>query len=120
MAESARKRKEGGRSREWPTGRPLEFDRDITEEFLKATKELELGEMVMSDAIKLDEAMTAVELMDPKMDSGMVRADPSLGLENGLKSWPLEAEAVGHRVDFHRPNRWTKRSSQTFGCKTRS
>ncbi|KAI6229330.1 Protein MAK10-like protein [Aphelenchoides besseyi] len=61
-------------------------EREITTEFFSKVKELGRGEMVMSPKYSLLDAMTAVEIMDPKMDSGMVRADPELGLHVGLKS----------------------------------
>lgn len=33
----------------------------------------------------LSQAVSAIELLDPKMDSGMKPPDPNLGLENALK-----------------------------------
>uniref|UniRef100_A0A915LY19 Protein MAK10 homolog n=1 Tax=Meloidogyne javanica TaxID=6303 RepID=A0A915LY19_MELJA len=44
---------------------------DITNEFLKACEELETGEFSMSNDFKISHAMSAIEIMDPKMDSGM-------------------------------------------------
>ncbi|KAK8774138.1 hypothetical protein V5799_011328 [Amblyomma americanum] len=46
--------------------------KDITEEFREATKELELGELVHDEMFTLFEAMSAIEMMDPKMDAGMM------------------------------------------------
>lgn len=44
---------------------------DITNEFFKACEELEVGEFSMSDDFKISYAMSAIEIMDPKMDSGL-------------------------------------------------
>jgi hypothetical protein len=33
----------------------------------------------------LSDAVSAIEIMDPKMDSGMEKPDLTLGLENSLK-----------------------------------
>ena len=46
--------------------------------------ELEIGEIILHPSYSLSEAISAIELMDPKMDSGMVRPDLSLGLQNAL------------------------------------
>ncbi|KAH8039991.1 hypothetical protein HPB51_009247 [Rhipicephalus microplus] len=46
--------------------------KDITKEFREATRELELGELVHDDSFTLFEAMSAIEMMDPKMDAGMM------------------------------------------------
>ncbi|KAI2798985.1 N-alpha-acetyltransferase 35 NatC auxiliary subunit [Blomia tropicalis] len=45
---------------------------DITEDFINASNELKLGELVHDDLFGLFDAMAAIELMDPKMDAGMV------------------------------------------------
>lgn len=45
---------------------------EITSEFLSSVKQLNLGELLKSEHLTLFEAMSAIELMDPKMDSGMV------------------------------------------------
>lgn len=45
---------------------------DITEEFFKATEELKLGELLHDEMFGLFEAMSAIEMMDPKMDAGMM------------------------------------------------
>ncbi|VDN02379.1 unnamed protein product [Thelazia callipaeda] len=59
---------------------------DITDEFFKACKKLSIGELVMAEDFKLSEAMSAIELMDPKMDVGMRPFDPSITFENLLAS----------------------------------
>lgn len=51
---------------------------DITEEFREAVKELELGELFHDNLFGLFEAMSAIEMMDPKMDAGMCNRDYKL------------------------------------------
>ncbi|XP_029035765.1 N-alpha-acetyltransferase 35, NatC auxiliary subunit [Osmia bicornis bicornis] len=45
---------------------------DITHEFFEAITELELGELLHDELFGLFEAMSAIEMMDPKMDAGML------------------------------------------------
>ncbi|XP_018332280.1 N-alpha-acetyltransferase 35, NatC auxiliary subunit isoform X2 [Agrilus planipennis] len=45
---------------------------DITEYFLNAVKDLSLGELLHDGTFGLFEAMSAIEMMDPKMDAGML------------------------------------------------
>ncbi|XP_066582916.1 N-alpha-acetyltransferase 35, NatC auxiliary subunit [Prorops nasuta] len=45
---------------------------DITNEFFEAIKDLELGELLHDELFGLFEAMSAIEMMDPKMDAGML------------------------------------------------
>uniref|UniRef100_A0A0A9XKI1 Protein MAK10 homolog n=1 Tax=Lygus hesperus TaxID=30085 RepID=A0A0A9XKI1_LYGHE len=44
----------------------------ITSDFFDAIKELKLGELLHDDLFGLFEAMSAIEMMDPKMDAGML------------------------------------------------
>ncbi|XP_077297193.1 N-alpha-acetyltransferase 35 isoform X2 [Arctopsyche grandis] len=44
---------------------------DITDDFMELIKELELGELMHEEFFGLFEAMSAIEMMDPKMDAGM-------------------------------------------------
>uniref|UniRef100_A0A182N844 Protein MAK10 homolog n=1 Tax=Anopheles dirus TaxID=7168 RepID=A0A182N844_9DIPT len=44
---------------------------DITSEFFDCVKDLKLGELVHDSTFGLLEAMSAIEMMDPKMDAGM-------------------------------------------------
>lgn len=46
--------------------------RDITDEFLQSVEELELGELLHYELFGLFEAMSAIEMMDKKMDIGML------------------------------------------------
>ncbi|CAL1540610.1 unnamed protein product [Lymnaea stagnalis] len=45
---------------------------DITKEFFSACSYLQLGELVHDCSFGLFEAMSAIEMMDPKMDAGML------------------------------------------------
>ena len=44
---------------------------EVTAEFRDAVQELTLGELLHDDLFGLFEAMSAIEMMDPKMDAGM-------------------------------------------------
>lgn len=44
---------------------------DITKDFFDACAELNLGELAQDVLFGLFEAMSAIEMMDPKMDVGM-------------------------------------------------
>lgn len=46
--------------------------KDITEDFFQSVQELELGELLHYEMFGLFEAMSAIEMMDKKMDIGMV------------------------------------------------
>lgn len=74
---------------------------DITKEFLEACRrnfnfthmrnlilhflELKLGEIVKHENFKLVDSMSATELLDPKMDSGMFPIKESLSLSDLIK-----------------------------------
>ncbi|XP_018578871.1 N-alpha-acetyltransferase 35, NatC auxiliary subunit [Anoplophora glabripennis] len=45
---------------------------DITDTFHEAVTDLKLGELLHDDLFGLFEAMSAIEMMDPKMDAGML------------------------------------------------
>uniref|UniRef100_A0A4W3HG22 N-alpha-acetyltransferase 35, NatC auxiliary subunit n=1 Tax=Callorhinchus milii TaxID=7868 RepID=A0A4W3HG22_CALMI len=45
---------------------------DITQEFKDCCKDLKLGELLHDKLFGLFEAMSAIEMMDPKMDAGMI------------------------------------------------
>lgn len=60
---------------------------DITDEFFGAVKDLKLGELVHHEIFGLFEAMSAIEMMDPKMDAGMCcnkNTDTPLTFETAL------------------------------------
>lgn len=52
--------------------RPLYNWCDITTEFQEAASQLALGELLHDSSFGLFEAMSAIEMMDPKMDAGML------------------------------------------------
>ncbi|EYB96785.1 hypothetical protein Y032_0147g2605 [Ancylostoma ceylanicum] len=54
---------------------------DITERFFEDCSKLALGEVVRYDSFTLGEAMSAVELMDEKMDIGMKKVTRQMGLD---------------------------------------
>ncbi|XP_057300464.1 N-alpha-acetyltransferase 35, NatC auxiliary subunit-like isoform X2 [Hydractinia symbiolongicarpus] len=45
---------------------------DVKEKFWKCSEDLKLGELVHDNLFGLFEAMSAIEIMDPKMDAGMI------------------------------------------------
>ncbi|KAG8228326.1 hypothetical protein J437_LFUL009371 [Ladona fulva] len=45
---------------------------EVTDDFFQCIKELELGELLHDEMFGLFEAMSAIEMMDPKMDAGML------------------------------------------------
>lgn len=46
--------------------------KEITDDFFQSVQELELGELLHFEMFGLFEAMSAIEMMDKKMDIGMV------------------------------------------------
>ncbi|CAN7948671.1 unnamed protein product [Ixodes pacificus] len=46
--------------------------KNVTLDFQEATRELQLGELLHDEMFTLFEAMSAIEMMDPKMDAGMM------------------------------------------------
>ena len=77
---------------------------DVTELLGSAAAEMSLGEMVHGESFSLFEAMSALELMDPKMDSGMqsARVVPVLErVRSGalcFEPWPRESLDAAHVV----------------------
>ncbi|KAE8751999.1 hypothetical protein FOCC_FOCC001162 [Frankliniella occidentalis] len=70
---------------------------DITEEFTSLAKTLNLGELLLDKHFGLYEAMSAVEMMDPKMDAGMMcnRSDkPTLTFDKGVELGVLRLEGL--------------------------
>lgn len=61
---------------------------DISEDFTAAASELKLGELVHDNIFGLFEAMSAIEMMDPKMDAGMLcnKAKKVLQFEPAVKA----------------------------------
>jgi len=46
--------------------------KDVTNVFMESCGQLEMGELLHDDMFGLFEAMSAIEMMDPKMDAGMI------------------------------------------------
>lgn len=46
--------------------------KEITDDFFEAVNDLELGELIHYEMFGLFEAMSAIEMMDKKMDIGMI------------------------------------------------
>lgn len=63
--------------------------KEITDEFFESVQELELGELLHYELFGLFEAMSAIEMMDKKMDIGMVEGKEKapLTLESAIKVW---------------------------------
>ncbi|EMC96229.1 hypothetical protein BAUCODRAFT_139082 [Baudoinia panamericana UAMH 10762] len=57
---------------------PIRKIRDVTEEFATAAEQLQPGQLVKDDFFTLFEAVSALEIMDPKMDSGFVPTEDTL------------------------------------------
>ena len=55
----------------------LEGFKDVTDLFLTATNELAVGQLLQADNFTLSDGMTSIEIMDPKMDSGMILPAPN-------------------------------------------
>ena len=73
----------------------------VTPSFLPACSQLELGELLHDEMFGLFEAMSAIEMMDPKMDAGMIC--------NRSSNTPLsfeEAVATGHLVLSKEELKW--------------
>ncbi|KAG7388913.1 N-alpha-acetyltransferase 35 NatC auxiliary subunit [Phytophthora pseudosyringae] len=67
--------------------------RDVTQLMSAAAKELKVGQLIHEDDFKLFDSMSALELMDPKMDSGMLIngvPPPSISTRLESGSVPLE------------------------------
>ncbi|KAG6005333.1 hypothetical protein E4U21_000248 [Claviceps maximensis] len=69
------------------------ISRDITEKFADAVQTLEPGEVVKDDHFTLFDAVAALEIMDPKMDSGCVQPGEELDVLYDV-SRPLQPEQV--------------------------
>ncbi|KAK7073410.1 N-alpha-acetyltransferase 35 NatC auxiliary subunit, partial [Halocaridina rubra] len=65
---------------------------NITADFFHATKDLQLGELLHDDIFGLFEAMSAIEMMDPKMDAGMMcnRGKKVLNFDQAVKAGALK------------------------------
>ncbi|RXM29196.1 N-alpha-acetyltransferase 35, NatC auxiliary subunit [Acipenser ruthenus] len=68
---------------------------DITQDFKGACRELKLGELLHDKLFGLFEAMSAIEMMDPKMDAGMIGNQVNrkvLNFEQAVKSGAIKVK----------------------------
>uniref|UniRef100_A0A8C4N7Z4 N-alpha-acetyltransferase 35, NatC auxiliary subunit n=1 Tax=Eptatretus burgeri TaxID=7764 RepID=A0A8C4N7Z4_EPTBU len=66
---------------------------DVTVDFVASCKHLKLGELVHDKGFGLFEAMSAIEMMDPKMDAGMIGNQVSrrvLSFEQAIKEGTIK------------------------------
>lgn len=68
---------------------------DITKKFASAVKTLSPGELVKDDHFTLFESVAALEVMDPKMDSGVLAEGESLDQEYDVSRDLLPEEILG-------------------------
>lgn len=72
---------------------------DITCQFKSSVKQLKLGELLKSDHFTLLEAMSAIELMDPKMDCGVMLQQTNrkiLTLEQSVRSGTVKVKDLDY------------------------
>ncbi|KAG6976990.1 hypothetical protein JG688_00000803 [Phytophthora aleatoria] len=86
--------------------------RDVTQLMSAAAKELKVGQLVHEDDFKLFDSMSALELMDPKMDSGM--------LVNGVPPQSISArlESGSVSLEFSSPRDVLATLDELFCCET--
>ncbi|MCJ1390800.1 hypothetical protein MMC18_003661 [Xylographa bjoerkii] len=68
---------------------------DITEEFTRAAEALGTGQLIKDDFFTLFEAVGALEIMDPKMDSGFLAPGETLEEDYDILRELLPEEVVG-------------------------
>ncbi|KAI8630836.1 Mak10-domain-containing protein [Xylariaceae sp. FL1651] len=68
---------------------------DITDKFASAVKTLAPGELVKDEHFTLFESVSALEIMDPKMDSGVLEEGESLDEEYDVTRGLLPEEILG-------------------------
>lgn len=84
---------------------------EVTSEFRSTAAGLALGELATSASFSLSEAMSAIELCDPKMDAGMVRVEPPRGFAKQVADGTLKVgEGEVSDIDFIR------NMDATLGC----
>ncbi|CAI5744250.1 unnamed protein product [Peronospora destructor] len=71
---------------------------DVTQLMSAAAKELKVGQLMHEDDFKLFDSMSALELMDPKMDSGMlINGAPLQSISARLESGTIPLEFLSAR-----------------------
>jgi len=89
---------------------------EVTPGFLSACSSLELGELCHDDMFGLFEAMSAIEMMDPKMDAGMVcnRANTTpITWEMAVEKGELVMEGLSGNLE---PGEVVVMVDQTLSC----
>jgi len=71
---------------------------DITDLVNRATEEFAVGQLLKKNSFTLYETMSAIEIMDPKMDSGMRYEKPKYTYEN-LKNCEISIEQIIRIID---------------------
>jgi len=71
---------------------------DITKDFQLSVEDLKLGELAHDELFGLFEAMSAIEMMDPKMDAGMNQISPGskkvLNFDQAVSAGQLELKKI--------------------------
>ncbi|KAI1813327.1 Mak10-domain-containing protein [Poronia punctata] len=78
-----------------PISHPGVKRRDITNIFLSSAKSLQPGELCKDEYFTLFESVSALEVMDPKMDSGMLEEGETLDEDYDLARHLLPEEILG-------------------------
>lgn len=73
---------------------------DITERFFEDCSQLTLGEVIRYDSFSLGEAMSAVELMDEKMDIGMKKVTRKMGLDESIAQGLYESSIAEQLITY--------------------
>ncbi|KAF2836886.1 Mak10-domain-containing protein [Patellaria atrata CBS 101060] len=73
---------------------------DITEKFTRAAAALETGQLIKDEYFTLFESVGALEIMDPKMDSGFLRLGETLEDEYDVSRDLLPDEVIGIMDQF--------------------
>ncbi|KAG9231003.1 amino-acid N-acetyltransferas-like protein subunit Mak10 [Amylocarpus encephaloides] len=82
---------------------------DITEQFINATQQFEVGELIKDPFFTLFEAVGALEIMDPKMDSGYLEPGETMEDDYDFSQPLLPEEIIGiidqlicHEIAWHK------------------
>lgn len=78
---------------------PVREWKNITDEFFEAVKELDVGELQHVFLFGLFEAMSAIEMMDPKMDAGMKHNEkpPPLTFETAVATGAIQLDNISYK-----------------------
>ncbi|KAG5518505.1 hypothetical protein PMAC_002901 [Pneumocystis sp. 'macacae'] len=62
---------------------------DMTDVFFSAVKDLSMGELVHHSSFSLEDSISALEMMDPKMDSGLREDEPTWDVNRELNPYKI-------------------------------